>query len=340
MAETSDLTIVPASATAGSSADDSAGVIDTSGALSVDGGYGVMNMTGGSVTVGSWFALGRGGGQGAVNLAGNSGIIAGTNAGAANSTVNLATAGGAIAHGGTITSNPLITQDNALGNSGPMGPFPFGSQATSGSFTYSGTTTVSGGSLTIAGPVTTSGILNVSGTGALVGNGTLRLKRTGTLDLTSTGSSLINFNGGILQVANGGLSTGNRLLNSSPIITRDIGSGGTGPMGPFLSPPGSAWSTPPGISLGGSFIETPIVQISGGVGGSSAIANVDINGHVTGITIVNPGTTYSPVPTFTLVGNVNSGGTITAVPEPSGLVLGGLAAVAFLVAGRMRRQRD
>src|SRR5262249_7735524 len=37
-----------------------------------DGGYGGMDVTGGSVSIGSWFALGRGGGQGVMNQSGGS----------------------------------------------------------------------------------------------------------------------------------------------------------------------------------------------------------------------------------------------------------------------------
>jgi len=381
MADTSALTIVPAQAATALLPADSASTINTSGALSVDGGYGVMNMTGGSVTVGSWLALGRGGGVGVMNN--NSGGTLTVNA-------NNATIGsfGATSAAGQIRVNPggasttltgagvgvfagenfpgtlnvartptfvdisnatVINQDVSLHNNGPMGPFRPSSQGTSGSLTYSGNTTVNSGRVTTTpflSPLssawsTTSG-LTKSGAGTL----TLTGSNTGTLGTVNTSGGILSVGGvpsGVLNVSGSGLLTSGtlRLLRTTPVTFVNLANGGT--IGASALTPGSFFVQNFNPSDGNSGVMgTPFAKI-GGVGnmtsiGASAIANIDSSGNLTGITLTSPGNSYTSVPSFSLVNNTASGGTITAVPEPSGLVLGGLASAAFLLGGRIRRR--
>jgi autotransporter-associated beta strand protein len=60
------------------------------------------------------------------------------------------------------------------------------------------------------------------------------------------------------------------------------------------------------ITVGGNinnYVEAPAVQITGGGGsGATAVATIDANGTITGITITNPGVGYTSAPTVTLRG--------------------------------------
>lgn len=64
----------------------------------------------------------------------------------------------------------------------------------------------------------------------------------------------------------------------------------------------------------------PLVQITGGGGsGATATATVGANGRVTGITLTNPGTGYTSIPTVTLVSG--SGALATTTLQPNGTVI-------------------
>jgi autotransporter-associated beta strand protein len=124
---------------------------------------------------------------------------------------------------------------------------------------------------------------------------------------------------------------------------------------PFLPQQSSTWLSTSGLTKVGAGTLT-LSGTNSYVGGSTviprtsnlptAISTYDPNGYLTGVTITSAGSDITATPVNTLVSSStppsgwSSGSTITAVPEPSGLVLGGLAAAAFLLAGRIRRQHD
>jgi autotransporter-associated beta strand protein len=102
---------------------------------------------------------------------------------------------------------------------------------------------------------------------------------------------------------------------------------------PILAPTGN------GVRLGtigvsgGGYVGTPVVQIIRGVGdttgtGATAVANIDGSGNLTGITITNPGTDYTAVPTFTLVGGgIGNTGALTGSASLAPNVSGGLTKI-------------
>jgi hypothetical protein len=184
--------------------------------------------------------------------------------------------------------------------------------------TVSGTLNTSGGTLSVGG--VSNGVLNVAGTGSLT-SGTLRLLRTnpiGTVSLldggTIVGSPVIN-------------SAGTGIFNFKPALTNR--SPTINVSAPNLG----------GISLNGSnSTETPIVQIGGGgisSGiGASAIANIDSSGNLIGITLASPGNSYAIAGSPMLSPSSASSATLSAVPEPSSLVLAGLALTTLFAARR------
>jgi hypothetical protein len=206
---------------------------------------------------------------------------------------------GTISAGGTISSIALDVSSSA---GGPMGPFlspPSSTWSTTSGLTKRGVGTLT---LTPAADTGTLGTLNSSGGILSFGGGS----------------------GGVLNVSGSGLLTTSgtlRLLRTTPVTFVNLANGGT--MDASGLTPGSFFvqNFNPGNGNSG-VVGTPFAQISGVVGDTTSI-----------------GGSYTSVPTVTLVGNSTGGGTITAVPEPSGLVLGGLAAATFLLAGRTRRQR-
>jgi autotransporter-associated beta strand protein len=99
---------------------------------------------------------------------------------------------------------------------------------------------------------------------------------------------------------------------------------------PILAPTGQGVSLGTIAVSGSGFIGTPMVQISRGVGdttgvGASAVANVDSNGNLTGITITSAGTDYTVAPTFTLVGGgIGSTYSLTGTAALANNISGGL----------------
>jgi autotransporter-associated beta strand protein len=306
-----------------------AGALNVSGAATLnspselwlgtaDGGYGVMNMSGGTVTIGSWFAFARGGGQGVLNLSGGSITVSG-------SPVTIGSFGGAL--------DPGVVH---------------------------GLANVTGGTLAVA-PANafyvgegTAAVLNISGTGRVVGGNTgirialgnfyspangsmVNLLPGGRLVTSSVtagaGSGTLNFNGGTLQATVPSFS----LIGSGTLTTYIYGGGAIIDDGgnaviadnAFLAPPGNGVSAT-GLSVSGTgFIGTPVVAITGGGGtGATANATIDANGNLTGITITNPGINYTSAPTFTILGGgLGSTSSITGTASIGANVSSGLTKI-------------
>ena len=220
-----------------------------------DGGYGAMDMTGGTVGIGSWLALGRGGGQGVLNQSGGSITVSG----------NPLTIG---SFGGAIDPGIVHGLVNVSGG------------------TLTATTNVYVGEGTM-------GVLNVSGTGHVVATTAVRVAlgnfyspaNGSTLNLlggTLTtpvlsgggGTGTINFNGGVLQAAtdsqtfltntgNTGTLTayaypGNAIIDSNGHqVAMDL---------PIVAPTGNGISATGLTFSGGGYASTPVVQVTGGGG--------------------------------------------------------------------------
>lgn len=232
------------------------------------GGYGSLTLDVGSVTSGSWLAVSRTG----------SGILNVNN--------------------GTLT---VASQNLVLGS--------FSGSAGVATLT-GGTTSVSSGNFIVgetgAGSLTVSGsaAVNIGGAagvqlGLAGGTGTVNLNG-GTVTTPSvikgSGTGTLNFNGGKV-VASANNPTFIQGLTNAYVY----GGGGTINDGgfaitvaqDFLAPTGSGVSAAGVVVSGGGYIGAPLVQVSGDGFGATAIANIDSNGNLTGITVTNPGVDYT-----------------------------------------------
>ena len=180
------------------------------------------------------------------------------------------------------------------------------------------------------------GVINVSGTGSIIGSGAastmnlnsplgnsygmLTIGTGGTVQLTSilsngdAGHAIVNFNGGILKSG----TTAPALLAST--TTAYIQSGGaTINTNTFDSTIQTALLAPANVGItsialntpGAGYVGRPLVRITGDGVGATAVADFDpVTGAVSGITVTSPGSGYNLPPTVTLIGG---GGTTTAV---------------------------
>lgn len=189
-----------------------------------------------------------------------------------------------------------------------------------------------------------TGIMNVSGNAAVnmvVENNGIQLGRNaagvGVLNLTGgtvttkaiykgAGAGTMNFNGGTLRAnqANAGFLTG---LDGAWVHagggTIDNGGFGITIGQPLLAPTGNGVNAAGLMVGGGGFIDTPVVTVTGDGTGATAVAQVDANGNLTGITMTNPGRDYTTPPAFALLGGGigNTGGidgSATLAPNTSG----------------------
>ncbi len=164
---------------------------------------------------------------------------------------------------------------------------------------------VRGGTLATAGggPVA----LNVGGAG---NTGILNLDggvvQTGNI---YGGSALVNFNGGTLRANSASsnfLAVGSVYVYAGGAIIDTNGNSVT--LAQSLLTPSGSGVTAGGLAAGGSgYVAPPIVSITDPTGsGATAVANIDANGNLTGITVTNPGVGYT-APSFTLSGGGGSG---------------------------------
>lgn len=292
------------------------------GSNAAGAGFGVMHITGGSVSTGSWLALGRGvvnGTQntrgllemsnGTLNIGGGGNLSIGAFQANSNATSLMSLSGGTV----NVTNNVYVGE------------------------WLSGALDVSGGSI-ITG--TNAGVrlklINNTGTGILnLRGGTVT---TGFVDRPGAAATgIVNFNGGTLRPTRDstgfmqGLTQANVFPGNAIIDTNGFNITIAQAM---LSPTGSGVSAA-GLSVTGSgYVAAPIVDITGGGGiGATAVASIDANGDLTGITITNPGTGYTSAPTFTLVGGGGTGsvtGNASLVVNTSGgLVKNGIGTLTL-----------
>lgn len=275
------------------------------------GAYAAFNQSGGSLTSGSWLAVGLNNDRGLLNQSGGSITI-----NANRMTIGAGGVGsiGVANHtGGTFAANAgIVVGENGIGtlnisgthsmNLGTNGTAQFAGNATS----LAGTINLLGG--TLAANSVTKGNSNAAGVYRFnFGGGTLKANASTTTffnDLALTDA----------YVYPGGGSIDNNGFNVT--LTEGL----KAPTGGGVSATGLTVS-------GGGYIEAPLVTITGGGGtGASAIATIDASGNLTGITITSPGIGYTSAPTFALLGGGygNTGsisGAATVVANTSGAMV-------------------
>ncbi len=252
--------------------------------------YGALAMSGGTINSAGWLPVARSGNGiadvsgGTINVTAQNFTIA--SFGGATGVVNLS--------GGTInTTSTAANEGGFLVAEGGNATFTISSAA----------------ALNISG---TRGLHLASGTGAGSANlngGTV----TTPLVQKGAGSGIVNFDGGTLKASAASANFMQDLtaayVNDGGAIIDDGGFNVTVAQ-PLLAPTGSGLSTLTVPATSG-YAGSPLVQISGDGTGATAVANIDANGNLTGVTITNPGSDYT-FANATLVGG--NGGTVFSDP--------------------------
>lgn len=270
-------------------------------------GFGELTIANGTLTTGSWLAIGRGG-------AGASGFDTRGVLNVEGGTLNVGQ-GGNLSIGAFRVATTATSQMNLSGGTVNVGRGIFVGENANGYLD------VSGGQLNISTQAVDvglqlRGIMNLRG--GVVSTPWV-VRRAG-------GEGILNFNGGILQARQsnvnflGGLGQAQVFAGGAIIDSGEhditIAQALNGASGEGVSADGLI------ITGGSGYTAAPIVEISGG-GGSGATARAIVtDGAVTGIEITNPGTGYVSAPTFNLFGGggtgASIGGTATLVTNESG----------------------
>lgn len=283
-------------------------------------GFGVINMSGGTVTPGQYLVAGitNAGAKGIWNISGGTVSITGNNGG------TLGASGST--HGWLNMSGTGAYASTDTANNGASGIY-VGENATGTGFLN-----ISGNAVATLGGVTTSaalkigvssgsyGLVNLGAVGA--GGGTIKATRVWTGNAGAT--SFFNFHGGTLMplLVNATFMTGltgayvysegGIIDNNSVAIT--IGQALLTPSGQ-----GAASISTAGFTALTGYTTAPAVLITGGSGtGMTANAVINGSGTLTGFTVTNPGTGYASTPTVTLYG----GGKSTSDVSTTAVTLG------------------
>jgi fibronectin-binding autotransporter adhesin len=279
----------------------------------IAGGYGYYKLAGGGLTtqvtqIASWGpAAGNNGGSGILEVNGgtlnNLGFLAMTRSATANAqtgVLNLSgglincNGGGLQANWGTGQTAVINVRGGTLATANPGAPGPI--------------------ALNVGGAGNT-GILNLDG-------GLVQ-----TADIYGE-SAAVNFNGGTLRANNASsnfLSVGSAYVYAGGATIDTNGNAVT--LAQSLLTPSGSGITAGGLAASGSgYAAPPIVSIIDPTGsGATAVANIDANGNLTGITVTNPGVGYTS-PTFTLSGGGGSG-SVAGTASLAANVGGGLTKV-------------
>lgn len=267
------------------------------------GAYGAFSQTGGTTTVGGFLATAFGTAQTVFNLSGgtytqSAGPV--TNGVAGTGVMNIS--GSAVYNQNGTGDNGIWLGENGTGIMNVSGSATINIAAVNNGIQLGRNATGAGVLNLLGGTVNTKAIYRGAGTGRLNFNGgTLKANQANTAFLNDLTSAYVRSGGGTID-------------NNGFAIT--IGQA-------LLAPTGNGVSAA-GLSVSGSgYIDTPVVTIVGDGNGATAVANVDSNGNLTGITVTNPGTGYTTPPAFALTGGgvSNTGGidgTATLVANTSG----------------------
>jgi autotransporter-associated beta strand protein len=293
------------------------------------GGYGVINMSGGSVTPGQFLVAGIGTNSGAIgvwNISGGSVTIAGNNAGtigASADTTGILNISGT----GNYTSNTGSTAGIFIGedNGNQSGALGIVNMSGSGTMVLGSGSTSSG--LRFGVNSNGTGIANLGAVGSVIGVSSEPTITTNIVQKNG-GSGTFNFHGGTLKAqtfaATATFFTGltNAYVYGEGGVIDNNGANIT--IGQALLAPTGNGITNIATSGGTGYVAAPYVSITGGGGfGATAIANIDINGNLTGITMTNPGVGYTSTPTITFTGGNGAGVSVGAITLASN-VSGGL----------------
>lgn len=271
-------------------------------------GYGAHTQTSGSLTTGSWLVVGANGGRGVLNQSGGT-ITVNTNRMTIGAGSN-ASIGVANVSGGTFTDNGgIFVGENGTGTLnvsgtglvtlGTAGTAQFAGNASS----LAGTINLLGG--TLAANSVTKGNSTAGGVYRFNFNG-------GTLKATANN---LNFFNDLALTDSYVYSGGGTIDNSGFAISVTE---------PLKAPTGDGVSATGLTVSGSGYRDTPVVTITGGGGtGATAVSTIDASGNLTGIVITNPGIGYTSAPTFALIGGAVGAtgaisGTATLVANTSG----------------------
>ncbi|HEU5431153.1 MAG TPA: hypothetical protein VFU81_05790, partial [Thermomicrobiales bacterium] len=245
------------------------------------GGYASLDVSGGTVGVGSYIVAGWGGDTAVLNQSGGTlSVLTNCLTIGAGNTNSVGVA--------TFSGGAFFSMNSTNGNSGGRGGAFVGENGT-GTMNVMGTASVNlfGDANLVLGRTGTgsAGTVNLVG-GALA---TAQVSK-------GAGSGTFNFNGGLLKALTNnasfmsGLSSANVYSGGARI---DDGGFNVTAAQPLLAPTGYGVSTISMASGGAGYIDAPVVTITGGSGsGATAIATVS-GGAVTGFTVTCPGTGYS-----------------------------------------------
>jgi fibronectin-binding autotransporter adhesin len=255
--------------------------------------FGYVNLTGGTFSTGNQnFQIG-GSGRGVVQQSGGT----------------LTTGSWPVVGRFGGSAGELTVSGGTFNQTGPGNMLIIGEDGF-GVFTTSGTAqvTLSGTALRLGHSAIGSGIVNLRG-------GTVSAPAVS----AGTGSSLLNFNGGTLQAtasnANFINGVGNTFIHSGGAVIDTQGFTVT-LTNPLLAPSGNGLSSISLATNGVDYDGAPLVTITGG-GGSGATASAvwdPVTKTLTGITVTNPGTGYTSVPTVSLsVADASTAATVGTV---------------------------
>lgn len=261
-------------------------------ALGRNGAYGGMVQTDGTTNVGGFLALGLNASPAVLNLAGGTfnqagPVTSGAGAGSV-AVINLS---------GTANYNQTSVGDLGLW----LGENGTGILNLSGNASLS---IASGNNGVQLGRLASgTGIANLLG-------GTLTTKAV----YKGTGTGTLNFNGGKLaaNTANTAFVAG---LNHAYVYPGGgaIDNGGNAvTIAQALEAPTGNGVSAAGLTVsGGGYIAPPVVTIGGDGTGATAVAEIDANGNLTGITVTNPGVDYMNITVSLSGGGVGNTGAVS-----------------------------
>ena len=268
-------------------------------------GFGGFTQTNGNTSIGGFLAVGGSANGGVVNLSGGKMTLT-----AAPITLGyVGTAGTAVMN---VSGNATLSLNGAAGNGLWVGELGNATLNVSGNANIS----IPTNSIILGkgGAATAGGVLNLLGGTTTVNSVTIGI-----------GTGTVNFNGGTLKAntaSAGFLAVTNAYVYGGGATIDDGGNAITIAQ-PLLAPTGGGVTNTGVTASGSGFIDTPIVQVSGGGTGATAVANIDANGNLTGITITNPGQNYTNASFSIVGGGVGSSGSIGGSPAIVANVSGG-----------------
>lgn len=275
----------------------SSGTLASANELHVGGGnsngganaYAAFTMSGGAVTSGSWLVIGLNNDRAVLNQSGGNITVnanrmtIGAGGNASIGVVNQSDGTLTVAAGATATNTGIFLGENGLG-------------------CY----TLSGGDLMLNNNgAANTGTMQFGGNNSSLGGGfNLKGGTLTTFGVTKGGSTAgavyrFNFNGGTLRANGNNAAFFADLANTEAYVfgggaTIDTNGFAATIAEPLRAPLGSGLAGIAVASGGAGYIDQPVVTITGGTGtGATAIASVS-SGVVTGFTITNPGSGYSP----------------------------------------------